>query len=194
MNWKNSKEDEEEETVEVCKVVGNCMFYYGEITPENNLEFLERFAQLESSLMKIAADLRNYVPEIRVEICSDGGDLHCGFALMNALQSSRVRVITVATGACCSAATFFLLGGHERRMTKNAHLLIHQLSTGYWGGKFEEMRDEFKSAKKFMKTIKETYKKHTSLTDEKLKRLLSGRDIYLKPSKCLKYRIVHALD
>ena len=56
------------------------------------------------------------------------------------------------------------------------------------------MRDEFKSAKQFMKMIKDTYKKHTKLTDEKLERLLSGRDIYLKPSKCLKYQIVDALD
>ena len=194
MNWKNWTDDEDPEDREICKVVGNCMYYYGDISPENNLEFLDLFAKLESSLMKIAADLRNYVPEIRVEICSDGGDLHCGFALMNTLQRSRVRVVTVAIGSCCSAATFFLLGGHERRMTKNAHLLIHQLSTGYWGGKFEEMRDEFKSAKQFMKMIKDTYNKHTKLTDEKLERLLSGRDIYLKPSKCLKYQIVDALD
>lgn len=183
---------EEEEEVEVVKVIGNEMFYYGEINNENTLEFVEKFKRVEQQLLKISAEILNYDPEVRVNICSEGGDLFCGFSLMNLLEKSRVRVVTIAQGACCSAATFMLLGGQERRIAKNAYLLIHQLSSGMWG-KYEEMKDEMKTCEKFMKMIRNVYKTKTTIPDKKLDRLMK-RDIYLEPAKALKHSIVHAYD
>jgi len=188
----NGNHESEEEEVEVVKVIGNEMFYYGEINNENTLEFVEKFKKLEQHLLRISAEILNYEPEIRVHICSEGGDLFCGFSLMNLLEKSRVRVVTIAQGACCSAATFMLLGGQERRIAKNAYLLIHQLSSGMWG-KYEEMKDEMKTCEKFMKMIRNVYKTKTTIPDKKLDRLMK-RDIYLEPAKALKHSIVHAYD
>jgi len=111
---------------------------------------------------------------------------------MNILQSSRVKVITIAQGACCSAATFVFLGGSERRMGQNAYLLIHQISTEFWG-KFQELRDEVKTSEQMMKTIKKLYMSKTSIPERKFKTLMR-KDIFLPASKCLKYKIVHAVD
>jgi ATP-dependent protease ClpP protease subunit len=188
----NGNHESEEEEVEVVKVIGNEMFYYGEINNENTLEFVEKFKRVEQQLLKISAEILNYEPEVRVNICSEGGDLFCGFSLMNLLEKSRVRVVTIAQGACCSAATFMLLGGQERRIAKNAYLLIHQLSSGMWG-KYEEMKDEMKTCEKFMKMIRNVYKTKTTIPDKKLDRLMK-RDIYLEPAKALKHSIVHAYD
>jgi len=188
----NGNHESEEEEVEVVKVIGNEMFYYGEINNENTLEFVEKFKRVEQQLLKISAEILNYEPEVRVNICSEGGDLFCGFSLMNLLEKSRVRVVTIAQGACCSAATFMLLGGRERRIAKNAYLLIHQLSSGMWG-KYEEMKDEMKTCEKFMKMIRNVYKTKTTIPDKKLDRLMK-RDIYLEPAKALKHSIVHAYD
>ena len=186
------KETEEEEEPEVCKVVGNEMFFVGDISPENNLEFLEKFKRLEGNLLKMSAELHGYKPEIRVHICSDGGDLFSGFSLMNHLEKSRVRVVTIADGSCCSAATFFLLGGHERRISRNAFILIHQLSTGHYG-KYEEMKDELRTCDKLMSQIREVYMAKTTIPEKKLNKLLK-HDIYLEASKALKYQVVHAYD
>src|SRR6056300_1048182 len=188
----NGNHESEEEEVEVVKVIGNEMFYYGEINNENTLEFVEKFKRVEQQLLKISAEILNYEPEVRVNICSEGGDLFCGFSLMNLLEKSRVRVVTIAQGACCSAATFMLLGGAERRIAKNAYLLIHQLSSGMWG-KYEEMKDQMKTCEKFMKMIRNVYKTKTTIPDKKLDRLMK-RDIYLEPAKALKHSIVHAYD
>ena len=112
---------------------------------------------------------------------------------MNVLEKARVKVITIAQGVCCSAASFILLGGHERRIGKNAHVLIHQISTnGFWG-KYEELKDEMKSCDKLMSMIKKTYKEKTTIPDEKIKKLMK-RDIYLDPSECIKYGLVHSCD
>jgi ATP-dependent protease ClpP protease subunit len=191
MYW-NKEKDEEEEEVEVCKVVGNEMYFVGDISPENNLEFLEKFKRLESTLLKMAADLHGYTPEIRIHICSDGGDLFSGFSLMNHIEKSRVRVVTIADGSCCSAATFFLLGGQERRISRNAFILIHQLSTGHYG-KYEEMKDELRTCDKLMEQIRDVYTAKTNIPEKKLNKLLK-HDIYLEAAKALKYQVVHAYD
>jgi ATP-dependent protease ClpP protease subunit len=186
-------EEEEEVVVECTKVVGNEMFYYGDITSESILDFTEKFRKLECGLLKMSADIIGYTPSVRVNIMSDGGDLFAGFTAMNILQKSRVKVVTIAHGACCSAATFMLLGGEERRIGRNAHILIHQLSTGSFWGKFEEMKDEMRTASKLMDMIRRTYFEHTKIPEKKMKKLLK-RDIYLEPEECIKYAIVHDYD
>ena len=115
-----------------------------------------------------------------------------GLAMKNMLESSRVKVITIAQGACCSAATFMFLGGAERRMGPNAYILIHQLSTEFWG-KYHDLKDEAKTCEKFMKALKKMYKEKTKIPEEKFKKLMK-KDLFLSASKCLKYQIAHALD
>ena len=56
----------EDEEPDVTKTIGNEIHFYGEITPENTLEFVEQFRKLEIHLLKQKADLIGYVPKIRV--------------------------------------------------------------------------------------------------------------------------------
>ena len=182
----------EEEEPEVTKTIGNEIHFYGDITPENTLEFVESFRKLEIYLLKQKADLIGYEPEIRVNIMSDGGDIFSGFALKNVLEKSRVKVVTIAQGACCSAATFMFLGGSERRMGENAYLLIHQLTTEFWG-KYQDLKSEMKSCDTFITSLKKMYMSKTEIPEKKFKKLMK-KDLFLSASKCLKYKIAHAID
>ena len=183
------KEQEENDSI---KVIGNEILYYGDIDRENALEFVEKFKKLEIDLLKKAAELVGYEPMIRVHIMSEGGDVFAGLNMMNVLERSRVKVITIAQGSCCSAATFVLLGGVERRMGKNAYCLIHQISTEMWGN-FNELKNEMKSNDKLMKMLKDMYLSKTKIPETKFKTLMK-KDIYLPPDKCLKYGIVSAIE
>jgi len=183
------KEQEENDSI---KVIGNEILYYGDIDRENALEFVEKFKKLEIDLMKRAAELVGYEPMIRVHIMSEGGDVFAGLNMMNVLERSRVKVVTIAQGSCCSAATFVLLGGAERRMGKNSYCLIHQISTEMWGN-FNELKNEMKSNDKLMKMLKDMYLSKTKIPETKFKTLMK-KDIYLSPDKCLKYGIVSAIE
>ena len=183
------KEQEENDSI---KVIGNEILYYGDIDRENALEFVEKFKKLEIDLLKKAAELVGYEPMIRVHIMSEGGDVFAGLNMMNVLERSRVKVITIAQGSCCSAATFVLLGGAERRMGKNAYCLIHQISTEMCGN-FNELKNEMKSNDKLMKMLKDMYLSKTKIPETKFKTLMK-KDIYLPPDKCLKYGIVSAIE
>ena len=187
-----TKDKGEEDEPDTTRVTGNEIHFYGEITAENSLEFISAFRNLEIKLLKQKADLIGYEPEIRVHIMSEGGDMFSGLAMKNMLESSRVKVITIAQGACCSAATFMFLGGSERRMGQNAYILIHQLSTEFWG-KYQDLKDEAKTCDKFMKGLKKMYKEKTKIPEDKFKKLMK-KDLFLSASKCLKYQIAHALD
>ena len=192
MPMNKEKLEEEEEVSECTKTIGNELLFYGDITPENTLEFVEAFKKLEIHLLKQKADLIGYEPEIRVHIMSGGGDVYSGFALKNILEKSRVKVITIAQGSCCSAATFMFLGGSERRMGLNAYLLIHQISTEIWG-EYKNLKHEMKNCDKLMKDLKKMYMEKTEIPEKKFKKLMK-KDLYLSASKCLKYKIVHAVD
>ncbi len=188
-------EDDTKEIIEEnqsVKVVGNEILFYGDIDKDNALEFVLQFKKLEIELLKKKAELVGYEPQIRISIMSDGGDIFSGLNMMNVLERSRVKVITIAQGSCCSAATFVFLGGSERRIGKNAYLLIHQLTTEFWGS-FQDLRNEMKTSEKFMKMLKKMYMSKTKIPEKKFKRLMK-KDIYLSPRKCIKYKIAHVVD
>ena len=181
----------DEETEETCnvQVIGSDIYYYGEVTRDNVLNLITSTKKLEKELLKKAVDLDGYVPNINVHIHSDGGDIFSGMNAMDALRKTRVHVTTIAEGICCSAATFMLLGGDKRLMGKHAHVLIHQLSTGFFG-KFQEFRDEMETCKKLMKTMKKVYKSETSIPKDLFKQLMK-KDVHLNAVECIKYQIVH---
>ncbi len=183
-------EDEKEIEVNECvKVIGNEILFYADVDRENALEFVEKFKKLEIELLKKKAELFGYEPLIRVHIMSEGGCIFAGMTMMNTLESSRVKIVTIAQGSCCSAATFILLGGGERLMGKHSFILIHQLSSGFLG-KYTELRDEMKTCKKIMSKIKTLYTNETTIPKEKLSQFMK-RDIYLGYDECIKYGIVH---
>ena len=184
---------EDNDEFKVSRVMGNEIFYCGEITDVDILEFIEDFKKLEIELLKKKAELIGYEPVIHVHICSEGGDLFAGISAMNIIEKSRVKVVTIAQGVCCSAATFLLLGGHERRIGKNAHVLIHQITTnGFWG-KYEELKDEMKSCDKFMDMVIKTYKEKTTIPQKQFKKIMK-RDMYLDAQECIKYNVIDSID
>jgi ATP-dependent protease ClpP protease subunit len=184
----SSDEETEDRTCNV-QVIGTDIYYYGDVTRDTILKLITSTKKLEKELLKKAVDLDGYTPNINVHIHSDGGDLFSGMNAMDALRKTQVHVTTIAEGTCCSAATFILLGGDKRLMGKCAHVMIHQLSTGFFG-KFQELRDEMDTCKKLMKTMKKVYKAETSIPKDIFKQLMK-KDVYLNADECIKYQIVH---
>ena len=185
----SSDDEKEDESTNNVYTVGNDIYYYCDVTKDNVFEFNKAVRKLEKTLLKKAVDLDGYVPNINVYISSDGGDLFSGMNAMDVMRRSKVHVTVIAEGACCSAATFMLLGGDRRLMGKHAYVLIHQLSTGFFG-KYDELRDEMETCKKLMKTMKRVYKAETNIPKETFKALMK-KDVYLDVEECLKYGIVH---
>ena len=194
MLW-GSKSDDDDNTDSssngCVRVSGADIYYYGDITCENVLEFITKFKNTETELLKKAIDLPGYTPTITIHIKSDGGDVFAGLSAMDHVGAGKVKVHTVAEGLCASAATFMLMAGDKRMMLPNSCVLIHQLSSGVWG-KFEDMKNEVANCEKFMAIITDIYKNNTNIPNKKLEEMMK-KDIYLTSTECLRYGVIDSV-
>lgn len=125
-----------------------------------------------------------------LHIYSPGGDVHAGLALYDFITeyNKTTPVYTIVEGLAASAATIISVAGVKRYITPNSYMLIHQLST-YFGGNFEQIKDEFGNCEKIMKRLKEIYSKRTKLNKSQLTDILK-RDINWDANDCKKYGLV----
>ena len=177
---------------EFVHVQGSDVYFHCEVCETTVLELNMKLKKLELELLHKYLELGiKHRPEIRIFIRSDGGDLHAGLSAMDCIKSLRksVRVRTIADGVCASAATFILMGGSKRYMTKNSYILIHQLNMDGTWGKFEDFKDQMENLDQFMNRFRVIYTKETTIPTEELERLLK-RDVYMDSDRCLEWGVI----
>jgi ATP-dependent protease ClpP protease subunit len=111
-----------------------------------------------------------------------------GVAGMDYIRTLKTPVHTVIDGFCASAATFLSIVGVHRQITKNSFMLIHQLSTSFWG-KYEEFEDEKQNLDLMMGMLRRVYNEYTQIPKKELDKILK-RDLMLNAEKCLKWGMV----
>lgn len=165
----------------------NMIFFYEEVTKESVLHLIKTLMTMKARLMASGG----YKKRIYLFIHSDGGDLHAGMSAMDHIMHLGIEVRTVIDGFVASAATLMFLAGTKRYVMPNANLLIHQLSTEFWG-KYQDLKDECANSHGLMETIKSIYLKYTDIPPKDIKSLLK-RELYLSADKCLEYKIAHKM-
>ena len=173
------------------KVQGSDIYFHCEVCEETVLELKLKLKKLETELRHKFLDLGiRRRPEIRLYIRSDGGDIHAGLSAMDCIANMHhVKVRTIADGVCASAATFILLGGRRRYMTRNSYIMIHQLNMDGTWGKFEDFKDQLANLQQFMDRFRDIYLRETRIPTEKLEEILK-RDVYMDADKCLEWKII----
>lgn len=190
MLWveKTDDDSDSEEDTNKVKVVENDIFFYSGIDNDSILNLNTAIKKLERKLLKRAIDIDGYSPVINLHIKSGGGDIFAGLSAMDHIASCRVPINTIADGMCASAATFLLMGGSTRYIRPSAYVLIHQLSSGFWG-KFEDLKNELESCEKFMKIIRGIYEEKANIPQKTLNSMMK-RDIYITAKECLRFGVV----
>ena len=169
-------------------VSGNNLFFYTGVTKPNILQFNKQLLDLDAKHISESTRLGIDPPPIRVRINSGGGSVTAGLAGMDVMKSCQSPIETRVEGFCASAATFISVSGQERLMTESSFILIHQLSSSFWG-KYEEFEDEKKNLDLMMDSIRTIYRARTSIPAGELDRLLK-RDLLLDSAECLRWGLV----
>ena len=182
-NDSDSDDDDDEKVM----TVHNNVYFYCRVTRKTSLQLNTKLEEVQQIILnhKIQEN------EINLYIQSGGGELFAGISSMNYIENMKVHVNTIVDGFVASAASLIILGGHTVYMQKHATLLIHQMTTGFYG-KFEEFMDEVHNSKKSMKMIKDIYKDKTKIPEKELEKLMK-KDIYLDVNECKKYKIIHKI-
>lgn len=134
--------------------------------------------------------------ELLLMICSSGGDLEAGFALVDVMQSSHIDIKTVGLGQIASAGLLIFLAGTSGRrvLTPNTSILSHQFS---WNsdGKAHELFAVQKEFSLTQQRMIEHYRKATGLSEDQIKTtLLPPHDVYLSADEALSLNICDAIS
>ena len=125
--------------------------------------------------------------ELLLMICSPGGEMEAGFALIDVMRSSSIPVKTVGLGMIASCGLMIFLSGAPGRrvLTPNTSILSHQYS---WGseGKHHELFAMTKEFGLVQNRMIELYKETTGLDETTIRdRLLPTSDVWLSADEAL---------
>lgn len=167
----------------------NYINFYSEISDKtiSNLIGLIREKNLQCAKIQYQFDLEE-PPAIHLHINSYGGWVFSGFAGMEQIIHNKIPIYTYVDGMSASAATYLSIVGKKRYIYEHASMLIHQISSGFWG-KYNEFIDEKKNLDMLMDTMRGMYKDYTSMTTTMINNLLK-KDLYLSAEECLKFGLV----
>ena len=176
-------------------VQGNKIFFYSSVVEDKILDMNKGLhdicgrVMLRQSESTLGNSFYGESP-IMLHIKSYGGSVFAGLAGMDTILDikKRVPVYTIVEGCSASAGTFLSCVGTKRFMRKHAWMLIHQLSSGFWG-KYMEIKDEVDNLDRLMDTIKTVYKEHTKVPMKEIDGILK-RDIWWDANTCLKYGLI----
>lgn len=189
--------DEDEGEVEYDSVgknikrTNNHIYFYSEVTRETIFDLIMHIKDAEEENLITSIKLHIDSIPIFLHINSNGGSVFDAFNAIDVIQACRMPVHTIVEGATASAGTLMSVVGKKKYMTKNAFMLIHQLSSVCWG-KMSEIEDEFENLQELTEKIKEIYSENTKIPKKELNKLLQ-HDLWLNSSKSLKYGLVDEL-
>ena len=166
----------------------NKIYYYSNVSRGSCSELNKKIGELEGKYLGTAKSLGIDPPTIKLHINSGGGSVVSGIASMDTILRTQVPVHTYVDGFAASAATFLSVVGNYRFMSRNSYMLIHQLSTQFWGT-YANFEDEKKNLDLMMNTIKNVYKKYTKVPIKKLNEILK-HDLLWDAETCLKYGLI----
>ena len=131
-------------TPEVVEKVENILYFYAEVYRDNILKLNKELATLSNQILYHSIITKNKPAEIFLNIQSYGGSIFSGLSAMDAIIKSKIPVNTIVDGCAASAATLMSVVGHRRYITKHSYILIHQLSSIFWGN-YEQLKDDMEN-------------------------------------------------
>jgi ATP-dependent Clp protease protease subunit len=134
---------------------------------------------------------RPAIRHLTLVINSHGGDLNCGFAIIDVMRGSRLPVHTVGLGqiSSCGLMTFLAGAPGHRSLTPNTSIMSHQWTGGSYG-KAHELLSAKKEFDLTTARVIEHYRRCTKLKLDVIKqKLLPPHDVFLTAEEALKLNI-----
>ena len=180
-------EESDDEILEELKVIDNHIYFYSDVSMTSILNLTEIIKKTTKTLLHTNIQYDTEI-EIYLHINSGGGDVFAILSIINLIENNKININTIIEGQACSAATILAMVGKNRQITKHSYMLIHNISSGFWG-KMHEIEDEIKNLKLLTKDIRKLYQTYTNITMTQLDQLLK-KDLLLNANICLKYGLV----
>ena len=154
------------------------------------------FGEIDSDMSKAASAFiikGNYMfPKqevLTIFLNTPGGSCSDAFALIDVMESSRMKISTVSVGLIASMGVLIACAGSKghRVVTKNTEIMAHQFSTEM-GGKLHELVAATEAMRQYEALFLRHFLKHTTMTERQIRDVLfSPSDRWLTPGEFKKY-------
>lgn len=154
------------------------------ITGEITLDAFKKFSEDMSKLESRSTDL------IDLTIASEGGDDYAALAFYDRIRASPCHVYGIATGLVASAASLILVGCHNRRITANSWVMVHETAHVMSQDiRTSQIEKEVAHSRRMEHQWSELFAKHTKTTYDLWVRL-NADETYLSAKQCLELGVV----
>tara|TARA_B100000902_G_scaffold399357_1_gene469842 strand:- start:3213 stop:3842 length:630 start_codon:yes stop_codon:yes gene_type:complete len=168
--------------------IDNHIYFYSSVTKKSMFDLNKEIRYVGQKMQDVGNKYDISPPPIKLHINSNGGSIFAAMSCVDTIITSPVEVHSIVEGAAASAATLISVVCKKRYIKPHSFMLIHQLSTVFWG-KMHEFDDEMKNLDNLMKLIKNIYKEHTNVKEDKIDEILK-HDIWWDAKKCKKLNLV----
>lgn len=168
----------------------NHVYFYSEVDRDSTYELIECLRESEKYCIKLCHETRlehSSFP-IYMHISSYGGCVDSALNVIDHIRACKFPVYTIIEGYTASSGTLMSVVGKKRFIRPNASMLIHQISSEFWG-KMIELEDQIANVKQTTIKLKRIYKKNTKIPKRQLVKLLK-HDLMLDATKCLELGLV----
>tara|TARA_X000000950_G_scaffold280529_1_gene375348 strand:+ start:3113 stop:3733 length:621 start_codon:yes stop_codon:yes gene_type:complete len=181
-------ESEEENESEVT-VIDNNIYFYCPVSNESILALTKHIREITKKNMILGITYNIEPPNINLYINSQGGCVYSALSILDIIINNKVKINSIITGVCMSAATLISMVCHNRYITPNGYMLIHNMSIGGFWGKMHEFEDEMKNMTQLTKSLKNIYKNYGKINKTQIDSLLK-KDLLLNSSVAKKYGFI----
>ena len=181
----NDDDEDNDETDNDIKQINQRVYFYAPVSTEKVLMLIEKLKEAETYA------ITHHIGYILLFIHSGGGDAYAGLSAMDHIQISSTPIYCIADGLVASAATFILLAGVESWGMPHSSILIHQLSTEFYG-KYAELEDEMYNSSSLMKTIRDIYVSRSNMPAAQVEELMK-KDITMTAEECARHGFIKGI-
>jgi len=115
---------------------------------------------------------------IFIHLNTPGGQLETGIQIINAIQNTAARVVTILESTAYSMGSLIFLAGDEMIVNDNCMMMFHNFNGGFVG-KGNELTSELEATVKWYATLaKNLYVPF--LTEDELSRITRGEDMWMQ--------------
>lgn len=174
------------------ETVSNHIYFYSEVNQDRCLDLIKQIKSLDEKLRneRLTRNIPSDFPHtpIWLHVFSPGGGLFAGLTISDQIKQIETPIYSIAEGYCASAATFISMSCTKRFIQPSGYMLIHQLSSGYWGT-YEQLKDDMKLNDMLIEKMVQFYLDHTKMDEEEIRETLK-RDSWFNAEQALEKGLV----
>ncbi len=159
------------------------LYLFGEITDESAGRLAESIISLNDSN-----------EDVYLYICSEGGDIYAGMAILDAMGLVDYDINTIVTGYCASMASIIAMCGTKgkRFITRNSCFLYH-CGTDSLEGTVDSIKQNLMEFERLENRFNKLVAKRTGKSLVKIKKDIKNKDFILNASQAIKYKAFDSL-